>query len=317
MTRHSSSAGAIASLGFCLLALISPASPLIADPVEVAVVLSQDTAIYAEVAKGMATLLREEGHDQISLDVTSLADPPDRPVSNVELRIPVGARATRAVLSQGGGSPVLSVLIPKSTFEELRRRSAGAHNALSAVYLDQPAERQLALGKALLPDAKRIGVLIGDSQGSLKEALGDSARRNGARLLAEVIGAEANPVGAIKRLTRQADLIIAVSSPAVLTPTTAKRLLYMAYQRRVPVLGFSRALVDAGAMAAVYSTPQQIGRQTAERILAWLRSRRSALGAPEFPRYFNVAVNKAVARSLGFKSLDTEALTESLKGSSR
>lgn len=315
MKRHSKDASAIVGLGLWLLALFCPAPAMAAEPIRVAVVLSHDSAIYTGVVRGIAAALEREGRNDISLEVGTLADSaPERP-SNVELQVPVGTRATRAMLDQGGVVPLLSVLIPQSAFDELRRASAVDGRNLSAVYLDQPAERQLALGEALLPAAERIGVLLGEKQKPLQEPLGASARRNGAALIAEVIGGDASPATALNRLTREADLIIALSDPAVLTPTTAKRLLYMAYQRRIPVLGFSRTYVDAGALAAVYSTPEQIGRQAAERIISWARSRRSGLGAPEFPRYFNVAVNQPVARSLGFQAPDPEALAETLRES--
>jgi ABC-type uncharacterized transport system substrate-binding protein len=92
--------------------------------------------------------------------------------------------------------------------------------------------------------------------------------------------------------------MLAVPDPAVLTPNSAKWLLFTAYQRGVPVLGFSKAYVNAGALGAVYSSPDQIGRQAAEIAARLERDAFSNLGPSVYPTYFSVALNRSVARSL-------------------
>ena len=56
----------------------------------------------------------------------------------------------------------------------------------------------------------------------------------------------------------------------------------------------------AGALAAVYSTPDQLGKQAAEEIIRMVKTGIWGLRKPLYPVDYSVAVNKKVARSLGF-----------------
>ena len=63
-------------------------------------------------------------------------------------------------------------------------------------------------------------------------------------------------------------------------------------------VGFSRALLRAGAVAAVFSTPQQIATHTAEIISEWLQTGVAPSGTV-YPRHYLVGLNPAVATRLG------------------
>ena len=100
-------------------------------------------------------------------------------------------------------------------------------------------------------------------------------------------------------LIATADLFIAINDPVVLSRENAKWLLYVAYQKQAPVIGFSKTYVKAGAAAAVFSEPEQIARQAAELALDWSSSPGRCLPSPSHTKYFNVAINHAVSQSLG------------------
>ncbi len=125
-----------------------------------------------------------------------------------------------------------------------------------------------------------------------------AAERQGLTLNMESVDTRDNAAEAIKRLLRSSDLLLALHDPVALKPVTAKWLLYMAYQRGLPVIGFSRAYLKAGAVASVFSTPEQIGRQAGERLLRWLESGGTDLGDPQYPKYYSVDFNRPVAESL-------------------
>jgi ABC-type uncharacterized transport system substrate-binding protein len=100
-------------------------------------------------------------------------------------------------------------------------------------------------------------------------------------------------------LIATADLFIAINDPLALSRENAKWLLYVAYQKQVPVIGFSKTYVKAGAAAAVYSEPEQIARQSAELARDWGSSSGRCLPSPSHAKYFNVTINHAVSQSLG------------------
>jgi ABC-type uncharacterized transport system substrate-binding protein len=273
-----------------LAALLSAPGPIVAaDQVEV--VLSGSAEIY----KGLAESLRASVSASAPPIALHVRQEPAT-LEDAELRVGVGMNACRS-LATAARSPVLCSLVPRAGFRGLPRTPAGRQ--VSAIYLDQPVSRQLALARALSPEAERVGLLVGPDLRREAAEIRRSARALGFRADLEDVGNEREATLGIQRLVSSNDLILAAYDSQVLTPTTAKWLLHLGYQRRLPVLGFSRTYLDAGALAAVYSTPQQIGRHTAEAILDFLGNGKGRLGTSAFPRYFEVAVNRGVARALG------------------
>jgi hypothetical protein len=82
---------------------------------------------------------------------------------------------------------------------------------------------------------------------------------------------------------------------ALYTPTSLRELLESTYRRRLPVIGFSAALVAAGTLASAFTdiedTVVQLG-SLVDQIAA------GRLPAPRYPAFWRTAVNDSVARSL-------------------
>lgn len=85
---------------------------------------------------------------------------------------------------------------------------------------------------------------------------------------------------------------------AVVLGPLAKWVLQLGFRARVPVLAFSRAYADAGALAAVFTAPDDVGREGAELLANWLDTGHYPQGI-QYPRAYSVATNPAVASALG------------------
>ena len=223
--------------------------------------------------------------------------------------ITVGSRAARDVAARQADIPVLHTIIPESVFLTLAAPPA-ACTMQSAIFIDQPFARQVALAQVLFPDAVDYGVLLGPTS-SQRRAEIDALKKDIDRRLVVRIAARESDIAAVTNgLLQQVDLLIAVNDPLVLNRENAKWLLYSAYQRRLPVIGFSRAYVRAGAAGAVFSEPEQMARQAAEIVQRQIASPTACLPAAGFPRYFSVAINQSVCSSLGGVLCNEDALGE-------
>lgn len=85
------------------------------------------------------------------------------------------------------------MLIPQEAY---RRLKLSATNGPAAIFLDQPIARQFALSRALLPEANRAGILLGQ-----RATKGASSVRQAAGLFAldleiVTIGSDTNPAAA-------------------------------------------------------------------------------------------------------------------------
>ena len=70
--------------------------------------------------------------------------------------------------------------------------------------------------------------------------------------------------------------------------------------------------MKAGALAATYSSPEQIGKQTAEMIIALQKKPARELPVVVQPKYFSVVLNKQVARSFGYTDLSAQRLAQQI-----
>jgi ABC-type uncharacterized transport system substrate-binding protein len=291
--------------GLLLVLLVAPVSSTGRVHRHLEVVLSGEDAIYTELLEAFSSWLGGVETAEITLTVVLADELAEGGGGDSDLVIAVGSRAAQVAVRIAGTRPVLAVLAPRSALEPLR---GGMGTTLSSVYLDQPPDRLMALVRAVLPQAHRAGMLAGPD---LQPGPGEYRRvadEQGFSLNIQALAASDNPSSRITRILDDSEVVLAPYDPLVFGTATAKWLLYMAYQRGLPVIGFSRSYVRAGALAAVYSTPEQIGRQAAEIVQHWLLDGDRALPAAAYPAYYSVDVNTSVARTLGIDATDPQVL---------
>jgi ABC-type uncharacterized transport system substrate-binding protein len=278
----------------------------------VVVVLSDDSAPYQEVYQALRARLDGGAHDvsRVYADAASAAS-----LGEAQLAVAVGVRAAEALALVPARPPVLAVLVPRAWYLKTgRARLADGGHAVSAIYLDQPLERQMRLVRLALPDARRVGVLLGADQAGLAGELADAARAQGLTLVPQTLAADERLVRPLESVLAGADVLLAVPDPAVFNRHTAQSLFLTSYRYRVPVLGYSQSLTRAGALLSLHSSPAEIGRQAAETVDSALQGPTVRLPAPAYPAYAGVSVNEQVARSLGVGLRPASELEKSLGG---
>ena len=132
-------------------------------------------------------------------------------------------------------------------------------------------------------------------------------------LAIENVAASEEVIPALDRLLPRANLLLALPDPLTHNRNTVQPVLLTTYRARVPVLAYSEAYQQAGAVLALYSTVPQIVAQVIET-LRQLQDGKVLLGAQLSPRYFTVGINTSVARSLGLTLPAAGELQEKLRG---
>jgi putative tryptophan/tyrosine transport system substrate-binding protein len=109
---------------------------------------------------------------------------------------------------------------------------------------------------------------------------------------------------ALQKVLKRSDLLLALPEPAIYNSSTLRNILLSTYHARIPLIGFSSAHVKAGAICAVFSTPEQLASQTGTVVLNFIAT--SILPPEQYPKFFEIAVNERVAKSLaiGIKKPD-------------
>ena len=286
---------------------------------QVLAVLSDESAGYQEVAEELRAGLTSVREGRTRMDVLTaqrLAGVDDAALNAYELVVTIGLSAAQATMARESvlATPPLTLclLIPRQSFARLSpARTGGRERRVTAVFIDQPLSRQLDLIRLALPDKHRVGVVLGPSSQALKDDLRDRARERALQLKIAEVAETSGVYGALQRVLPESDLLLALPDPVAISSSTVYGLLLTSYRAQVPVVGFSEGLVKAGALMSLFSTARQQGKQGAE-IGSRVLGGEAGLPAPQYPRYFTVRVNASVARSLGLRMTDEEALASML-----
>ncbi len=291
------------------LAIMALAWSALAGASEVAVVISEDTPTYREVADTIRSRLAPS----MSVSIVKASALGGLKLKPPNYLVAVGSQAAQTLVASDLETPLLVTLLPKSAVDRLiaeNRRGANPR-ALSAVYLDQPIGRQLDFIRLILPEATRIGVLLGSETGKQYAALQAAALDKRLRLVAQKVEHEAELAPTLLKLLPDIDVLLALPDPAVFNAGTIQFILLASYRQRLPLIGFSASYVRAGAIASLHSTPVHIGEQAADMLAAAPGG--SGLPPPQYPRHYIVATNPHVARSLGILIESEETLMQRMR----
>ncbi|MHB1084348.1 MAG: ABC transporter substrate-binding protein [Thiobacillus sp.] len=278
------------------------------------VVMSDDSAPYLDVYQVIQSYLRDTPHQVSRVNAVGL---PSSALAGVHLAVAVGVRAAEALAALSERPPVLAVLVPRTWYLKTGRNrlSDGGRKTVSAIYIDQPFERQVKLIRLAFPDARRVGVLLSADQEWLTGELDEALRSQRLSLVHATLAGDEQLITPLENVLAEADLLLAVPDPLVFNRNTAQSLFLTSYRYRDPVMGYSHSMTRAGALLSLYSSPAQIGRQAAEWVRNALNNVPVRLPPPAFPAYFDISINEQVARSLGFTLPPEDELVKRMEGS--
>ncbi len=202
----------------------------------------------------------------------------------------------------------VNTLLTRRSFESFRRLY---HSPLSAIFLEQPVERQLQLIKRALPSRHKLTVLLGSDSLALSDELSQQSKRQGMEL--RLINVDDDKVidKLFGRELLSEDTLLLISDPQVVNRRTVKPLVLGSYRHGIPLVGYSHALVKAGALMAVHSSLPVLERQLLEVIQDYVA--RGKLAAPRYAAGFEVSVNYQLARALKLDLPSEASLQEQLQ----
>lgn len=281
---------------------------------QIELLLSDDSPAYRELA----------GAFQAELGLACAhrcATPPSVRVSTVatwraadprDLLVTAGNEAAVHAVASHPPS-LLYGLVPMNTWQALSRLHPRHAGQTSAVYLEQPVARQLDLLRIVLPaERRRIGVLLGPDSSHLAPHLRDQAARRDMVLVERQIHSRDEVGPAMESLAGEIDLLLALPDALVFNPDTLYGILLTSYGAGIPVAGYSSALAEAGAMLALYTSIPNMARHLA-RVSADYLLDGGDLPEPVPSDHYEIAVNRNVARSLGYELPDAAELQQRLR----
>ena len=221
--------------------------------------------------------------------------------------VTVGTAAADMAFSSKPKAPIISVLITENAFSALAEKYYGSIEdafaaGVSSICLDQPVTRSIQLARLLVPDSPEVGVMLGPASVHRQSELSKYISDSGLQPQFVSISAKDNPIHKIEPVLSRSDVFIPISDSRLINIATAKWILHLSYRHKVPVIAFSKSYLKAGALAAIYSAPADVAKDTVE----WLvKPGNAAVGSSYKPAHYSLDFNQSVAANLKIK-LQTE-----------
>ena len=281
---------------FFLLITLAPA----AWGSSITLLLSENTGPYAEFAATLGEVL-----DSSRWKITVSGEPSGQ---RADLIISAGGEALQRALAAGGTTPIIATLLPRQSYEKIIALSGQQRTRITAIYLDQPPARQASFLRSLLPDVKRVGMLFSSETRWQASQYRQAFKNVGLILDSEESDTPNTLLPAISALLPRINALLAVPDGTIYKRDNIKAILVTSYRHQRPVVAFSAPFVNAGALAALHTTPAQIARQTAELI----NNMGAVLPPPMPPSHFAITINSSVARALDLSIPDEAAIRRAM-----
>ncbi|WP_369602050.1 hypothetical protein AAIA72_03420 [Hahella sp. SMD15-11] len=220
--------------------------------------------------------------------------------------VALGQEALKRVSAALPKVPTLGVFIRKASYEKLSALPPFRERQHSVIYLESPPERQLNLISILLPRAKTVAVLV-----PADKPLAEWPKHPALSVQSFTLRNQDELPRILSRALNSADALLATPEPEIYNRNLIKLILLSAYRHGKPVVGPSLAYVRAGSLATTFSSIGDFSREIIEALEFY--KKHGFWPRPGYARYFSVAVNRQVARSLGLNPPSDDMLRHELE----
>jgi putative tryptophan/tyrosine transport system substrate-binding protein len=229
-----------------------------------------------------------------------------------DIIVTLGFPAAEFSSKQMKDTPLIYGYITENQFNNL-----GSIPGHYSVLLDQPLERYLRFIELLLPD-KKVGIIKTESSKLTKKDLKQLHKLTSLQVNQYLFNADENPVTRVRNILRSDDVLLSLPEPLVYNHQTLKGILLSSYRLNKPVISYSPAHVDSGALASIFISPAQIGEQIARTLNKLLAGRLSPRHNKQYAQDFEIKINHQVAHSLQIRlPTNAEILQQMRKGESK
>jgi ABC-type uncharacterized transport system substrate-binding protein len=271
-------------------------APVVPEPAapRVAVLISDDSPGYAEVAGQLTQALGAHPYRMINLYGKS--EHADEAIAEAEAfgaeqLVAVGLLAA-TVARRNASMPAVFCQVFNYESHDL----LGAN--MQGVSMLPPFSLQLTKWKAISPDLKRVGLIIGPGHADLISEAESAAATHGIELLIETVSSDKESLYVFKRMTTQIDGFWLLPDNRILSPAVIREIMSYGTRHGTQIVVFNKGLLALGALMSISSDKQDIATQVV-RLLADPTGDASMHGSRPAPlTTLKVDVNRDALREL-------------------
>jgi len=184
------------------------------------------------------------------------------------------------------------------------------------LYMAQSYCRQIKFTKLLNPNWKTISLISSKEKPIDKTAIQQCAKS--LNIKTHIVSTTDGHylTDTIKLALNHSDVLLALPDKNIYNSRSVKNILLTSYRNRKPIIGFSKNFVNAGALAAIYSSADQIANSANNLIDKYYKQNKKFKQKTNYPDNFDISVNRQVFRALNITIPDIEILKKSLTSTS-
>ena len=286
-----------------------------ADSDKQVVILITSKASYRAAADAAADQLRSQGVEA-ELLVLSTKDAQARRERFDKLRktppdviIAGGARLTSEALAASPNSPVVFMMTPNALDSGFLNAGSKHGGRVAGVPSDVNPKQQIEWIRKTAPDAKRVAVLCSSRSHVTAQALRDAAVRVGVSIVPLTANRDKFPAAIDSLSQGDYDGVLMIPDSQVYNAPNVERLLLWGLRTKRPIWSFSGKVVKAGAFAAVFVDPKDVGVEAARIACEIIRGKKPEQIGLRYSARLQQAVNSRTAEMVGV-SFDSALLTQ-------
>lgn len=202
-------------------------------------------------------------------DNLSLLDSLEKVSPNVILT--VGSSATEFAKTNIGNVPIVFSAVKYPVLSGYVKSMSRPGGNITGASLNIPVDLQFKYFKKVIPGLKNVGVLYTDNTAPLIAHAKVVAQSAGLTLIPMLVNDFKQLPQALDSLAQVTDGIWSVADPNLFDPRSTRYILMNTLRKGVPFMGFSRHVVESGALFALDFDYKAIGKQAGEivkRVLA-------------------------------------------------
>ncbi len=269
------------------LLFFSITSPALAS---IYIVYPENTSAYKNIANTLKERLNKQGTLDVKIVKNSKTE--NNNINNSNLIVYLGNNH----IEESHKNTSTPAIFSFATEENIEQHSK--HDEWSAVNINQPIERLLKTAeRTITKEYKKKLLFVVSAENSL---LIEKLEKIKTEKNIQTITVKENQIAAklIEPELSDTAAIVAIYDPKIWSGNSARWMLQQAYTHKVPIIGYSKAFLKAGAMVSVYSSAEQIIQETETQINQWIKTKKlnNTIIYPEY----SIEVNNHIAKSLKF-----------------
>ncbi len=183
-----------------------------------------------------------------------------------EIILTIGSPATGFAKDNFNNTPIVFAGVINPVLSGFVKSTTNSEENITGASLDIPTNIQFKYFKQIVPDMEKIGILYTSNTASLIPSAKVVAQQMGMTLVAIEIKDNKDIPHALDSLDMTVEGIWSVADPDLFDPQSTRYILLNTIRKSIPFMGFSKYVVESGALFALDFDYKAVGFQAGEMV---------------------------------------------------